>query len=77
MYTPENRVWWTVPKLQEPGKDSAVVAADWLAQVAVVMADLSPGSKDWWERLELRTIARRSREHRPSQYGGHAVGGAW
>ena len=48
-YTPGDRVWWSVPKLPEP--DAAVTAADWIAQVTVIMADLSSGSKDWWALL--------------------------
>ena len=48
-YTPGDRVWWQVPALAEPKQNAATLAADWIAQVCVIMSDISPGSGEWFQ----------------------------
>ena len=50
-YTPEDKVWWTVPKLGEPDGEAVIKAGDWLVQLEVVMGDLCEGSGEWWARI--------------------------
>ena len=47
-YLPGN-VMWELPKLEEPGEDSALKCAEWLTSIGPYMSDLAPMSGSWWE----------------------------
>ena len=52
-YAPGDRVYWTLPVLDDPSApEAATRAADWLELVRPLMADLSQGSASWWQRVE-------------------------
>ena len=59
-YAPGDKVWWSLPKLQEPGVDAAIKTSDWFVQAEVTMGDLCAGSKEWWSKI--MTCAREAYE---------------
>ncbi|CAE7285156.1 RE1, partial [Symbiodinium microadriaticum] len=52
-YAPGDKVWWQVPALEavRGDQDPASRASDWLEMLRPIMADLSPLSSVWWERV--------------------------
>ncbi|OLP86021.1 Retrovirus-related Pol polyprotein from transposon TNT 1-94 [Symbiodinium microadriaticum] len=52
-YAPGDKVWWQVPALEAVSgdQDPASRASDWLEMLRPIMADLSPLSSVWWERV--------------------------
>ena len=52
-YAPGDRVWWSLPVLEEPlaDQDAATRAADWLQMLFPLMSDLAPMSEVWWTRV--------------------------
>ena len=58
-YAPGDRVYWTLPVLDDPSApEAATRAADWLELVRPLMADLSQSSASWWQRVgwEARSL---------------------
>ena len=52
-YAPGDRVYWTLPVLDDPTlPEAATRAADWLELVRPLMADLAQSSATWWRRVE-------------------------